>query len=130
MVTEDSTARVQLRPSIHFESNVRVCPTRDIYVYPSGQVSAFLPEFVAWNDMRLVMALTMKTSVGYDEAVKFMRLDSRHISFSIVTGSLIWMQCKCSLDETHWTKYILETYFKMVVMALEHRLSRGMYPRK
>lgn len=44
--------------------------------------------------------------------------------------NVIWMQYKSRLDETFWTKYILESYFKMADVVLENRLASGMRPLK
>ncbi|OWZ12493.1 hypothetical protein PHMEG_00014338 [Phytophthora megakarya] len=131
METPHGTVRIQSRPTVHLESVKR--PLRFITAQKMSveEVVSRFPDFLTLADLRLDTLLTMQAGFGYSLAVNMMGDDAvAHHEFpeadlcNMLT-QMIYHRC---FDETLWTRYVPDKYFRTVEIALKARLLVGNYP--
>ncbi|KAE8959370.1 hypothetical protein PR001_g30737, partial [Phytophthora rubi] len=125
------SSEVQHRPAVHPESNVGPRAASDVLPYTVREACALLPEFIAWDDLRLDVQWTMRTGVGYDEAVEMMLADDiQHQIFhrDSLCEMLATMMYRQKLDETPWAKYVSVSCYLMADVLLESWLEKGVIP--
>ncbi|KAE9335758.1 hypothetical protein PR003_g12851 [Phytophthora rubi] len=125
------SSEIQHRPAVHPESNVGPRAASDVLPYTVREACALLPEFIVWDDLRLDVQWTMRTGVGYDEAVEMMLADDiQHQIFhrDSLCEMLATMMYRQKLDETPWAKYVSVSYYLMADVLLESWLEKGVVP--
>ncbi|KAE8907537.1 hypothetical protein PF005_g3007 [Phytophthora fragariae] len=122
---------VQCRRTVHPESDVGPRPASQVLTFTVREVCALLPEFIAWEDLRPDVQWTMRTGIGYDEAVELMLADSvQHQLFyrDSLCSMLAAMMYHRKLDDTPWAKYVPTSYYLMADVLPENWLEQGKEP--
>ncbi|KAE9005508.1 hypothetical protein PR003_g24229 [Phytophthora rubi] len=122
---------VQCRPTVHPESDVGPRPASSVLTFTVREACALLPEFIAWEDLRPDVQWTMRTGIGYDEAVELMLADSvQHQLFhrDSLCSMLAAMMYHRKLDDTPWAKYAPTSYYLVADVLLESWLEQGKEP--
>ncbi|KAE8984547.1 hypothetical protein PF011_g20739 [Phytophthora fragariae] len=122
---------IQCRPTVHPESSVGPRPASQALTFTVREACALLPEFIAWEDLRPDVQWTMRTGVGYDEAVELMLADSaQHHLFhrDSLCSMLAAMMYHRKLDDTPWARYVPTSYYLMADVLLESWLEQGKEP--
>ncbi|KAE8989206.1 hypothetical protein PR001_g21833 [Phytophthora rubi] len=122
---------IQCRPTVLPESGVGPRPASQALTFTVREACALLPEFIAWEDLRPDVQWTMRTGVGYDEAVELMLADSaQHHLFhrDSLCSMLAAMMYHRKLDDTPWARYVPTSYYLMADVLLENWLEQGKEP--
>ncbi|EGZ18084.1 hypothetical protein PHYSODRAFT_366962, partial [Phytophthora sojae] len=88
---------------------------------------------VPWSDVRLDVQFVMRMDHGYEEALDILRQDRPAHQYFLkpwLLEMLVKMMYHGTLDDTPWTRYVPETFYKMAEVTLQGRLRSGMYPEE
>ncbi|OWY94981.1 hypothetical protein PHMEG_00035148 [Phytophthora megakarya] len=98
---------------------------------PAEEVVSRFPDFLTLADLRLDTLLTMQAEFGYSLAVKMMGDDAvalHEFPEADLCNMLTQMMYHRCFDETLWTRYVPDKYFRTAEIAIKARLLVGNYP--
>ncbi|EGZ13527.1 hypothetical protein PHYSODRAFT_335281 [Phytophthora sojae] len=116
---------VQMRPTVHPGSDVLPRSPQTDFKRLIFDCAASLPEFVPWSDVRLDVQFVMRMDHGYEEALDILRQDRpahQYFPKPWLLAKLVKMMYHGTLDDTPWTRYVPETFYKMAEVMLQGRL--------